>query len=126
MQKKIQVLADPVVVNFFEIHLIQHFFWERKKNHFKKKLQVWDQSTNYKCWIKCILKQFTTTGSANTCNFFCIFEKNYNDWIKSFSKSKWTGLTSHGLIREIPQKLMVAIKVFASVIINSGVLSAKV
>ena len=30
------------------------------------------------------------TGSANT--FFCIFEKNYNDWIKSFSKSKWTGL----------------------------------
>ena len=24
--------------------------------------------------------------------FFCIFEKNYNDWIKSFSKSKWTGL----------------------------------
>ena len=26
MQKKLQVLADPVVVNFFEIHLIQHFF----------------------------------------------------------------------------------------------------
>ena len=24
MQKKIQVLADPVVVNFFEMHLIQH------------------------------------------------------------------------------------------------------
>jgi len=24
--------------------------------------------------------------------FFCIFEKKYNDWIKSFSKSKWTGL----------------------------------
>ena len=24
--------------------------------------------------------------------FFCIFEKKYNDWIESFSKSKWTGL----------------------------------
>ena len=37
-----------------------------------------------------------------------------------------TDRTSHGLIREIPQKLMVAIKVFASVIINSGLHSAKV
>ena len=35
-----------------------------------------------------------TTGSANTCNFFWIFEKTYNYWIKSFSKSKWTGLVS--------------------------------
>ena len=38
---------------------------------------------------------FQATGSANTCNFFfffCNFEKKYNDWIKSFSKSKWTGL----------------------------------
>ena len=24
VQKKLQVLADPVVVNFFEMHLIQH------------------------------------------------------------------------------------------------------
>ena len=24
MSKKLQVLADPVVVNFFEMHLIQH------------------------------------------------------------------------------------------------------
>ena len=24
----------------------------------------------YKCWIKCISKKFTTTGSANTCKFF--------------------------------------------------------
>ena len=38
---------DPIVVIFF------------------KKCQK-----NYKCWIKCISKKFTTTGSANTCNFF--------------------------------------------------------
>ena len=38
---------DPVVVIFF------------------KKCQK-----NYKCWIKCILKKITTTGSANTCIFF--------------------------------------------------------
>ena len=38
---------DPVVVIFF------------------KKCQK-----NYKCWIKCISKKITTTGSTNTCNFF--------------------------------------------------------
>ena len=61
---------------------------------------------NFKCWIKCISKKFTMIGSANTCNFFgnekkidlknviflTFFEKKYNDWIKSFYKSKWTGL----------------------------------
>ena len=74
---------DPVVVIFF------------------KKCQK-----NYKCWIKCISKKFTTTGSANTCTFFCIFEKNYNDWIKSFSKSKWTGLISKlGLKKKIGKNL---------------------
>ena len=30
--------------------------------------------------------------------FFCIFEKNDNDWIKSFSKSKWTGLKFMGFL----------------------------
>ena len=38
------------------------------------------------CWLIQLLDQPTLV------NFFCIFEKNYNDWIKSFSKSKWTGL----------------------------------
>ena len=32
------------------------------------------------------------TGSDHHLHFFCIFEKDYNDNIKSFSKSKWTGL----------------------------------
>ena len=46
-QKKLQVLTDPVVVNFFEMHLIQHFFFgNEKKKIFPKKFQVWDQSTN--------------------------------------------------------------------------------
>ena len=50
-----------------------------------------------------ISKKITSVGSSAfqkklqqldqpTLVFFCIFEKNYNDWIKSFSKSKWTGL----------------------------------
>ena len=38
---------DPVVENFFK-----------------------SCQKNYKCWIKCISKKITTTGSANTCNFF--------------------------------------------------------
>ena len=68
-QKDLQVLADPVVVIFF------------------KKCQK-----NYKCWIKCISKKFTTTGSANTCKFFWKwknfdFKKNYNYGIKAPLKS---------------------------------------
>ena len=39
---KKKVLADPVVVTFFECT----FFGDEKKNIFQKKLQVWDQSTN--------------------------------------------------------------------------------
>jgi hypothetical protein len=35
---------------------------------------------------------FLRTGSDHHLQFFCIFEKNYNNKIKSFSKSKWTGL----------------------------------
>ena len=41
-------------------------------------------------WQNCVSavhKDFT-----DTCNFFSIFEKNCNDWIKSFTKSRWTGL----------------------------------
>ena len=73
---------DPVVVIFFK---------KSKKNH--------------KCWIKCISKKITTTGSrANFAKcwirpplaiFLIYFEKNYNDWIKSKlfkSQTKWTGL----------------------------------
>ena len=48
MQKKIQVLADPVV-NFFEMHLIQHFFLEMKKLSFQK---------NYKYGIKAPIKLY--------------------------------------------------------------------
>ena len=33
------MLVDPVVVIFFEMHLIQHFFF---KFSFQKKIQVWD------------------------------------------------------------------------------------
>ena len=40
MQKNLQVLADPVVVNFFEMHLIQHLYFF---NIFWKKLQQLDQ-----------------------------------------------------------------------------------
>ena len=51
-----------------------------------------------------ISKKNTSVGWSNRCNFFwnaldptlviflTFFEKNYNDWIKSFYKSKWTGL----------------------------------
>ena len=52
---------------------------------FKKKLQRLDQTT--------------------TCNFFCIFEKNYNYWIKcKLSKSKFirTGLLSSVTIHRFP------------------------
>ena len=52
-KKKLQVLADPVVVNFFEMHLIQHFGNE-KKNHLKK---------NYMYGIKAPIK-------SDTCIFF--------------------------------------------------------
>ena len=38
--------------------------WSSRCNFFQK------CQKNYKCWIKCISKKFTTTGSANTCNFF--------------------------------------------------------
>ena len=65
MSKKLQVLADPTLVNFFEMD-------------FKKKLQVSDQPTLvffltffekiYKCWIKGKLSK---------------------------SQTKWTGLTAH-------------------------------
>ena len=46
----------------------------------------------YKCWIKCISKKFTTTGSANTCKFFWKWKnfdlkKNYNYGIKAPLKS---------------------------------------
>ena len=49
--------------------------------YFLQKVKVWDQA-------KFCYEQEQTT----TCDFFRIFEKNYNDWIKSFPKSKWTGL----------------------------------
>ena len=60
---------DPVVVIFFK---------KRQKN--------------YKCWINSISKKFTTTGSANTCNFSWKwknfdFKKNYNYGIKAQLKS---------------------------------------
>ena len=69
MSKQLQVLADPVVVNFFNMNLIQSglnwcfdpklvffflnwiFFISKKKNM-------------YKCWIKCISKKITMTGSS--------------------------------------------------------------
>ena len=46
----------------------------------------------YKCWIKCISKKITTTGSANTCKFFWKWKnfdlkKNYNYGIKAPLKS---------------------------------------
>ena len=48
--------------------LIPHFFLKMKfLLNFQK---------NYKCWIKCISKKFTTTGSANTCIFFVFLKKN--------------------------------------------------
>ena len=40
-QKKLQVLADPVVVNFFEIDLIQHFW------HILKKITLTGSSPNF-------------------------------------------------------------------------------
>ena len=51
--------------------------------NFLKKLQVLDGSSAFQ-------KKNTTTGSANTSNFSAFSKKNY-DWIKSLSKSKWTG-----------------------------------
>ena len=42
-------------------------------------------------------KKITTTGSANIF-FFAYLKKKYNDWIKSFSKSKWTGLLLNDII----------------------------
>ena len=78
MSKKLQVLADPVValdptlVIFFgnekisiskkitsmgskhQLNPTLVFFFEMKFFYFQK---------NYKCWIKCISKTFTMTGS---------------------------------------------------------------
>ena len=87
MSKK--VLADPVLVNFFwnalDPTLIFFFFemhWSKKNckygikapinSHtciFLLKWKFFHFQKNYKCWINCISKKFTTTGSANTCNF---------------------------------------------------------
>ena len=51
-------------------------------------------------------KNITSVGWSSRCKFFWnaldptlviflpFFEKNYNDWIKTFYKSKWTGLES--------------------------------
>jgi hypothetical protein len=91
---------DPVIVIFFEMHLIQHlyifFFWKWKKFNLEKKIQVWDQSTN-----------LTPTGSSSYWKnlqrldqptlviVLTLFEINYNDWIMCKhpkSKFKWTGL----------------------------------
>ena len=105
MSKKLQVLADPTLVNFFEM----------KKISFPKKLQVWDQSTNSIPHLYFFLKSknFSFPKKSQVLDqvhfkkflqwldqptlvfFFCIFEKNYNDKIKcklSKSQIKWTGL----------------------------------
>ena len=80
--------------------------WSSRCNFFQK------CQKNYKCWIKCISKKFTTTGSANTCKpcpfgfglrkfaldpvvviFFKKCQKNYKCWIKWISK-KFTTIGS--------------------------------
>ena len=72
MQK---VLADPVVVNFFWNVLDPTL-------SFKKNTSVgWSSRCNF------IWKWKNFHLKKNTCVGF-----KYNDWIKSFSKSKWTGL----------------------------------
>ena len=55
-------------------------------------------------------KKFTSVGWSSCCNFFwnsldptlviflTFFEKKYNDWIKTFYKSKWTGLVIFFLV----------------------------
>ena len=45
-----------------------------------------------------------TQKAFNQTKDFTVFEKNYNDWIKSKffkSKFKWTGLTQRGILKEI-------------------------
>ena len=112
MQKKIQVLADPVVVNFIEMYLIQHLYFLSFKS-FKENTSVgfnWCSDPTLVFFLTDFFfefpKKITSVESSTfqknlqrldlptlvTCNFFCILEKKYNDWIKSFSKSKWTGL----------------------------------
>ena len=63
---------DPTLVIFLEI---------QKKNSFKKNTSVGSEH------------QLNPTLVFFLNEFFLNFKnKNYNDWIKSFSKSKWTGL----------------------------------
>ena len=47
------------------------------KHQLNPTLFFWNENfqKNYKCWIKCISKKFTTTGSANTCIFFAFLKK---------------------------------------------------
>ena len=79
-----------------------NFFWIWKKFHFQKNYGIKAPIKSHTFFWNEISKKITSVGSsafqkngsANTCNFFCIFEKNYNDWIKSFYKSNWTGLNT--------------------------------
>ena len=90
-----------------EMHLIQHFFGNERISIFKKIYKYgikapikshtcifffkWKFPKKYKCWMKCISKKFTTTGSANTCNFFA-FTISWN-----FTKFQliWTTQITH-------------------------------
>ena len=53
------------------------------------------QKKNYNNWIKSISKKITTTGSANTCNFFCIFEKMTTTGSSHFLSPNGQGLNWH-------------------------------
>ena len=98
--KKLQRLDQPTL-----------FFWKWKNFDFKKNYNYGIKAPlkSHSCiffWnqIFFISKEITSAGWSNRCKFFwnaldptlviflTFFEKNYNDWIKSFYKSKWTGL----------------------------------
>jgi len=130
MSKKLQVLADPIVVNFFwnvlefvlvlffgnekmfvskkitsmvskqQLNPTLVFFFKWISFSFQKNLQRLDQPTLvffFKWFFFSFQKNLQQLDQPTLVFFLCIFEKKYNHWIKSFSKSKWTVLKPPGL-----------------------------
>ena len=78
MQKKLQVLADPVIVNFFEMYLIQQFFW---KFSFKKNTSVGSEHQLNPTLVFVFWMIFFEFQKKLQVLDQVHFKKIYNDWI---------------------------------------------
>ena len=82
-QKNLQRLDQPTLMGSKNhLHPIVVFFFEINFFSFPKKSVGWSNRCKF----------FWNALDPIFVIFLTFFEKNYNDWIKSFYKSKWTGL----------------------------------